>query len=89
MDWDVIYTAMFFTWLIIMLTIFIGINMYDNKPMENAAISCAWPWFAILAIPLLTKNLIFTSTREYRIAIKDRGLMKEFEEFLKLKKEKK
>lgn len=88
MDWDIIYTAMYFSWWTIMVLIFVRLDhdSYNHDVKFKTAFAIGWPLFAILAIPSLIKNLIFTSTKEYRTALKDRKLMKEFEQFLELKK---
>jgi len=57
-----------------------------KKEMLLMAVVCiCWPLFTPFAVVILLYDLWVSSVKRIRIDIENRGLMKEFEEFIKLR----
>lgn len=73
-------------WWTFAVIFFVGLNYEGGKPKENVTIAIFWPVIVIAMLPYMLSKIVFESTEDIRQNIRNRGLEKEFEEWLKTKK---
>lgn len=85
MDTDHLFLSI--AWFVIAYPCVIhAVDRFDEvTPLQRIGLISAsvfWPITAVLALPIVVSSMVTSSVSDIRIRLRNRGVMKEFEEFM-------